>query len=75
MLSGATSVSFTSLHVVNPYASGALDTHAAGGSTTPWIPRLDGAAPLSTAAGGGAVIGCSAFAFQVSPVVATRQPI
>jgi hypothetical protein len=65
MLSGAASASITSLHVINPHVSSALDAHAASGSAAPWIPRLDGAAPLSTAAGGGPVNGCSAFAFQV----------
>ena len=66
MLSNSTSASVTSLRTLNPYVSNALDTHISGGSIQPWMPRLDGAAPLRTAADQGLNTGCSAFAFQVT---------
>ncbi len=64
MLSSVTSASMTSLRSVNPYVGSALDAHVAASHGSTWMPRLDGAALLTSAADGHPAIGCSAFAFQ-----------
>ena len=64
MLSSVTSASITSLRSVNPYVGSALAARAAASHATRWLPRLDGAALLTSAADGHPAIGCSAFAFQ-----------
>jgi len=75
MLSSSTSASVTSLRSVNPYVGTALDARVAASHAATWMPRLDGAALLTSAADGHPAIGCSAFAFQARhPLPAACAP-